>query len=40
MDYPAAAQFDSFLGDLALRVADNPARPHYLDFSCFSRFEK
>lgn len=40
MDYAAAAQFDSFLGDLALRVADGATRPHYLDSSFFRRFEK
>jgi hypothetical protein len=39
MDMAAAAQFDSFLGDLARRVADSPARPHYLDTSFFHRFE-
>lgn len=39
MDYAAAAQFDSFLGDLAHRVANNPTRPHYLDSSFFKRFE-
>ena len=39
MDYAAAAQFDSFLGDLARRVADNPTRPHYMDSSFFKRFE-
>ncbi len=40
MDYAAAAQFDSFLGDLARRVANNPGRPHYEDTSFFKRFEK
>ena len=40
MDAAAAAQFDGFLGDVALRVADAPARPHYLDTSFFRRFEK
>jgi Zn-dependent M28 family amino/carboxypeptidase len=39
MDYAAAAQFDSFLGDLARRVANNPTRPHYVDASFFKRFE-
>ena len=39
MDLPAAAQFDSFFGDLATRVADDPARPHYLQTSFFKRFE-
>jgi Zn-dependent M28 family amino/carboxypeptidase len=40
MDYAAAAQFNSFLGDVARRVADDTARPHYLDTSFFKRFEK
>jgi Zn-dependent M28 family amino/carboxypeptidase len=40
MDTTAAAQFDSFLGDLARRVANDPSRPHYLDTSFFRRFEK
>ena len=40
MDYAAAAQFDSFLGDVALRVADDAARPHYESSSFFKRFEK
>jgi Zn-dependent M28 family amino/carboxypeptidase len=40
VDAPAAAQFNSFLGDLARRVANNAARPHYLDSSFFQRFEK
>jgi hypothetical protein len=39
VDIAAAAQFDSFLGDLARRVANNPARPHYLATSFFHRFE-
>jgi Zn-dependent M28 family amino/carboxypeptidase len=39
VDTAAAAQFDSFLGDLARRVANNPARPHYLATSFFHRFE-
>ena len=40
MDYAAAAQFDYFLGDVALRVADASGRPRYLDTSFFRRFEK
>ena len=40
VDYAAAAQFNSFLGDLALRVGDDPARPHYLESSFFHRFEQ
>ncbi len=40
MDYAAAAQFDDFLGDVALRVADASGRPRYLDTSFFRRFEK
>ena len=40
MDYAAAAQFDGFLGDVALRVANAPGRPRYLDTSFFRRFEK
>lgn len=39
VDTAAAAQFDSFLGDLARRVANNPGRPHYVDGSFFRRFE-
>ena len=39
VDRAAAAQFNSFLGDLARRVADNPGRPHYLATSFFHRFE-
>jgi Zn-dependent M28 family amino/carboxypeptidase len=39
VDTAAAAQFDSFLADLARRLADNPGRPHYLDSSFFHRFE-
>ncbi|RXH57141.1 M20/M25/M40 family metallo-hydrolase [Granulicella sibirica] len=39
MDYPAAAQFNSFLADLARHVADDPTRPHYLESSFFHRFE-
>ena len=40
VDTAAAAQFDSFLGDLARRVANNASRPHYLESSFFHRFEK
>ncbi len=40
IDYAAAAQFNSFLGDLARRVANDPDRPHYLESSFFHRFEK
>ncbi len=40
VDTAAAAQFDSFLGDLARRVADSPTRPHYVESSFFDRFEK
>jgi Zn-dependent M28 family amino/carboxypeptidase len=40
VDYAAAAQFNSFLADLARRVANDPTRPHYLDSSFFHRFEK
>lgn len=40
VDRAAAAQFDSFLADLARRVADAPERPHYLDTSFFHRFEQ
>jgi len=40
VDTAAAAQFDSFLGDLARRVANSPNRPHYRESSFFHRFEK
>jgi Zn-dependent M28 family amino/carboxypeptidase len=40
VDTAAAAQFNSFLGDLARRVANSPTRPHYLESSFFHRFEK
>jgi Zn-dependent M28 family amino/carboxypeptidase len=40
VDTAAAAQFDSFLGDLALRVANSVSRPHYVESSFFHRFEK
>lgn len=39
VDAAAAAQFNSFLADLARRVANDPARPHYLQSSFFHRFE-
>jgi Zn-dependent M28 family amino/carboxypeptidase len=40
VDTAAAAQFDSFLADLARRVANNPGRPHYIESSFFHRFER
>jgi Zn-dependent M28 family amino/carboxypeptidase len=40
VDTAAAAQFDSFLGDLARRVADSAGRPHYVESSFCHRFEK
>ena len=39
VDFAAAAQFNSFLSDLARTVADDPSQPHYLDSSFFKRFE-
>jgi Zn-dependent M28 family amino/carboxypeptidase len=39
VDLAAAAQFNDFFADLARAVADDPARPHYLDTSFFKRFE-
>jgi Zn-dependent M28 family amino/carboxypeptidase len=39
VDLAAAAQFNSFFADLARTVADDPAKPHYLDTSFFKRFE-
>ena len=39
VDLVAAAQFNDFFADLARAVADDPARPHYLDSSFFRRFE-
>jgi Zn-dependent M28 family amino/carboxypeptidase len=39
VDLVAAAQFNAFFADLARTVADDPARPHYLDSSFFKRFE-
>jgi Zn-dependent M28 family amino/carboxypeptidase len=40
VDTAAAAQFDSFLADLARRVANSASRPHYVESSFFHRFEK
>ena len=40
VDAAAAAQFNSFLGDLARRVANSASRPHYMESSFFHRFEK
>ena len=40
VDTAAAAQFNSFLGDLARRVANSASRPHYVESSFFHRFEK
>jgi Zn-dependent M28 family amino/carboxypeptidase len=40
VDIAAAAQFDSFLADLARRVANNRDRPRYVESSFFHRFEK
>ncbi|HEX4748376.1 MAG TPA: M28 family peptidase [Bryobacteraceae bacterium] len=39
VDTAAAAQFNSFLADLARRVANDLNRPHYLSSSFFHRFE-
>jgi Zn-dependent M28 family amino/carboxypeptidase len=39
VDLAAAAQFNDFFADLARAVADDSARPHYLDTSFFKRFE-
>ncbi len=39
-DTAAAAQFDSFLGDLARRVADSPNSPALCRVFFFHRFEK
>jgi hypothetical protein len=38
VDKAAAAQFDAILGQLALRVADSPARPTWKSDSFFRRF--
>jgi Zn-dependent M28 family amino/carboxypeptidase len=40
VDKAAAGQFNSFLADLARRVANNPDRPHYVESSFFHRFEQ
>jgi Zn-dependent M28 family amino/carboxypeptidase len=40
VDKAAAGQFNSFLADLARRVANNPDRPHYLESSFCHRFEQ
>jgi hypothetical protein len=39
VDTAAAAQFDSFLDNLARRVADNAERPHHVESNFFPRFE-
>ena len=39
MDLPAAAQYTQFIAALAITVANNPTRPHYLNSSFFHRFE-
>jgi Zn-dependent M28 family amino/carboxypeptidase len=39
VDLAAAAQFNCFFADLARAVANDPARPHYLESSFFHRFE-
>ena len=39
VDLVAAAQFNDYFADLTKMVADDPARPHYLDTSFFRRFE-
>ncbi|HEY9127624.1 MAG TPA: M28 family peptidase [Acidobacteriaceae bacterium] len=39
VDLEAAAQFNRFFSDLALHVADDAGRPHYLESSFFHRFE-
>jgi Zn-dependent M28 family amino/carboxypeptidase len=40
VDFAAAAQFNDFYADLARAVADDAARPHYLESSFFHRFER
>lgn len=40
VDIAAAGQFNSFLSDLARRVANSASRPHYVESSFFRRFEK
>jgi Zn-dependent M28 family amino/carboxypeptidase len=39
VDFAAAAQFNAFFADLARAVANDGARPHYLETSFFRRFE-
>lgn len=39
VDLVAAAQFNAFFADLVREVANDPARPHYLESSFFRRFE-
>jgi Zn-dependent M28 family amino/carboxypeptidase len=39
VDLVAAAQFNSFFADLVRAVANDPAKPHYLEGSFFHRFE-
>jgi hypothetical protein len=39
VDLVAAAQFNAFFAGLAREVANDPARPHYLESSFFRRFE-
>jgi Zn-dependent M28 family amino/carboxypeptidase len=39
VDLVAAAQFNAFFADLAVAVANDPTRQHYLDSSFFKRFE-
>jgi hypothetical protein len=39
VDLVAAAQFNAFFADLAVAVANDSARQHYLDSSFFKRFE-
>ena len=39
VDKAAAAQFDNFFADLARHVANDPARPQYVESSFFRRFE-
>ena len=39
VDLVAAAEFNSYFADLGYAIANNQARPHYLDSSFFKRFE-
>jgi hypothetical protein len=39
VDLVAAAQFNAIFADLVREVANDPARPHYLESSFFRRFE-